>query len=122
MSFRISITCKEMKKILYILFMGFATVGCDDGSEPYVKPDIKDPSPIETVNSAVRAKEIFDLINQYYQAGSLFKEHYPAQSGDATYSYLWPYDAVVSGASQLHQLGYEVDYNGIVDGFEKYYR
>ncbi|NGM65851.1 glycoside hydrolase family 76 protein [Sphingobacterium sp. SGR-19] len=111
-----------MKKILYILFLGFTIVGCDDGSEPYVKPDIKDPSPIETVNSAVRAKEIFDLINQYYKAGSLYKEHYPAQSGDATYSYLWPYDAVVSGASQLHQLGYEVGYNGIVDGFEKYYR
>ncbi|MBD1431858.1 glycosyltransferase [Sphingobacterium sp. DN00404] len=112
-----------MKKILcYIWLMGLAITSCDDGSEPYVKPDNKDPLPDETVNSPARAKEVFDLINQYYKAGDLFKENYPVQSGDATYSYLWPYDAVVSGASQLHQLGYDVRYTEIVDGFEKYYR
>ncbi|TYP94691.1 glycosyl hydrolase family 76 [Sphingobacterium allocomposti] len=110
-----------MKKILYILWIGFIIAGCDDGSEPYVKPDGKGPIPTETVDAAARAKEIFDLINQYYKAGSLFKENYPAQPGDGTYSYAWPYDAVVSGASQLHQLGYDVRYHEVVNGFEKYY-
>src|SRR5690606_18096442 len=47
--------------------------------------------------------------------------NYPAQPGDGTYSYAWPYDAVVSGASQLHQLGYDVRYHEVVNGFEKYY-
>ncbi|GGH15326.1 glycosyltransferase [Sphingobacterium alkalisoli] len=110
-----------MKKTLYLLLTTFVMIACDDGSEPYVKPEGPDTSPVETVSSPARAKEIFDLINQYYKAGDLFKENYPMQSGDATYSFLWPYDAVVSGASQLHQLGYDVRYNEIVAGFEKYY-
>ena len=111
-----------MKKILYLLTVALIMSSCDDGSEPYIEPEVNGPSPEEPVQAHSRAKEIFDLINQYYKAGDLYKENYPAQSGDAAYSYLWPYDAVVSAASQLHILGYDVRYGEIVDGFEKYYR
>lgn len=100
----------------------FIALSCGDDIEAYVKPDNGGPRPGETVYAHRRAKEIFDLINQYYKAGDLFKENYPAQPGDGTYSYLWPYDAVVSGASQLHILGYNVRYSHILDGFEKYFR
>lgn len=110
-----------MKKMIYILFIALMASSCDDGSEAYIKPAEGNQSPSETVYSHVRAKEVFDLINQYYKAGSLFKENYPAQAGDATYSFLWPYDAVVSGAAQLHSLGYDVRYSDLVNGFEKYY-
>ena len=110
-----------MKKVLYLLTVAFIIISCDDGSEPYVKPEVDGTPAEETVSAHLRAKEIFDLITQYYKAGDLFKENYPTQSGDATYSFLWPYDAVVSGASQLHALGYNVRYDDIVDGFEKYY-
>ncbi|MDR3142958.1 MAG: glycoside hydrolase family 76 protein [Tannerellaceae bacterium] len=110
-----------MKKILYLFIIALFVVSCDDGSEPYVKPDGGKTPPEETVYCYLRAKEIFDLINQYYKAGDLFKENYPMQSGDATYSFLWPYDALVSGAAQLHELGYNINYSGIVNGFEKYY-
>lgn len=110
-----------MKKIVYILFAVLLFSSCDDGSEPYVKPEGGTKPPVETVYCHLRAKEMFDLINQYYKAGSLFKENYPAQSGDATYSYLWPYDAVVSGAAELQKLGYDVKYTTIVEGYEKYF-
>ncbi len=111
-----------MKKIIYIILFAALTLNsCDDGSEPYVKPGDNTETPVQTVFCHLRAKEIFDLINQYYKAGSLFKENYPAQSGDGTYSYLWPYDAMVSGAARLHLLGYDVKYTSIVDGYEKYY-
>lgn len=110
-----------MKKLLYLLIIFFTVASCDDGSEPYVKPENGGTPPAETVYCRLRAKEIFDLINQYYKAGDLFKENYPVQSGDATYSFLWPYDAMVSSAAQLYLLGYDVRYTEIVDGFEKYY-
>lgn len=110
-----------MKKMIYILFIALMASSCDDGSEAYIKPAEGNQPTSETVYSHVRAKEVFDLINQYYKAGSLFKENYPAQAGDATYSFLWPYDAVVSGAAQLHSLGYDVRYSDLVNGFEKYY-
>jgi len=112
-----------MKRILYLLITTLLVTSCDDGSEPYVKPDGGDtpPPPAETVFCHLRAKEIYDLINQHYKAGDLFKENYPAQGGDATYSFLWPYDALVSGAAQLHKVGYDVEYGKIVNGFEKYY-
>ncbi len=111
-----------MKNTVFLLLAAFMITSCDDGSEPIIRPDDPITSPVETIKAPARAKEIFDLINQYYKAGDLYKENYPVQTGDNTYSYLWPYDAVVSGASQLHQLGYEVRYNEIVAGFEKYYR
>jgi len=110
-----------MKKILYLLIATLTITSCDDGSEPYVKPEGGGTTPEETIRCHERAKEVFDLITQYYKAGDLFKENYPAQSGDATYSFLWPYDALVSGAAQLHKVGYDVGYSKIVDGFEKYY-
>lgn len=110
-----------MKKILYILLTTLLIASCDDGSEDYVKVEGGGAPSVETVFCHLRAKEIFDLVNQYYKAGNLFKENYPAQAGDATYSYLWPYDGLVSGAAQLHEVGYNVGYHAFVDGFEKYY-
>ncbi len=111
-----------MKHTLMTWMFALMAASCDDGSEPIVKPDNGGKPPEETVHAHARAKEIFDLVNQHYKAGDLFRENYPAQAGDGTFSFLWPYDAVVSGASQLHQLGYEVRYGALVDGFEKYYR
>lgn len=108
-------------KRISILFSLFILYSCDDGSERFEEPGGGSVLPPIAINSAERAMEIFGLINQYYKAGDLFKENYPAQQGDATYSFLWPYDAVVSGAAQLHKIGYNVNYKHVVNGFEKYY-
>jgi len=111
-----------MKNLLFIgLFL--LSVSCKDGSEPYIPPIVKPPVNTDTVKCNERAKEIFDLINQYYKLpNGLYKESYPAQSGDPTYSYLWPYVGLVSGAATLTQAGYNVDLTALSDNYQKYYR
>lgn len=112
-----------MKNILFV-FLVLILTSCDDGSEPY-HPSGNGNKPVEVnVDCHKRAKEIFDLINSNYKVGgnNLYKENFPAQPGDASYSFLWPYDGLISGAATLTQLGYNVGYPDMVDAFEKYYR
>jgi len=101
----------------------FLCISCNDGSETYVPPVVIPPVITDTVKCNSRAKEIFDLINQYYKlSNGLYKENSPAQSGDPTYSYLWPYVGLVSGAATLNQIGYTVDIATLTDNYEKYFR
>ena len=101
----------------------FLCISCSNGSEPYIPPVIIPPVKTDTIFSNVRAKEIFDLINQYYRlSNGLYKENSPTQSGDQTYSYLWPYVGLVSGAATLSQIGYPVDIATLSDNYEKYFR
>lgn len=69
-----------------------------------------------------RGKEIYELINQYYRkSNGLYNESYPGQSNDPTYSYLWPYDVMVSGATALYRVGYGLNLTEFVDNYQKYY-
>lgn len=112
-----------VKNIVVFSFLIFLLASCDDGSEPYIPP-VKPP--VVNKDSVVnheRAKEIFDLITRYYkQSNGFYKESYPAQAGDPSNCYVWPYVATVSGACTLHQLGYDVNLIGLSDNYEKYYR
>lgn len=113
-----------MKKIIFILPL-LLLLSCDDGSEPYTPGGSGGTKPpAEKIESHKRAKEIFDLINNHYKVTTvgLYNESYPAQGGDPTYSYLWPYDGLVGGAATLTELGYDVGYTTMVDNFEKYWR
>jgi len=111
-----------MKNLLFIGLI-LLCASCKDGSEPYIPPVVKPPVVTDTVKCNVRAKEIFDLINQHYKLpNGLYKENYPAQSGDPAYSYLWPYVGLVSGAATLTQAGYNVDLTALSDNYQKYYR
>jgi len=113
-----------MKNSLVIVVL-FLFMSCGDGSEHYT-PDttVKPPVVTDTVKYNERAKEIFDLIDQYYKySNGLYKESFPAQSGDpASGSYLWPYVAQVSGAATLAQIGYNINYAAMADIYQKYYR
>lgn len=117
-----------MKKILFF-FLSMAVIlpiSCGNGVEEW-EPDGPQTPPVtpgKEVNYKERGKEIFDKVNQYYRvAGSdLYCENYPKQPGDQTYSYLWPYDGIVSGAALLTQLGYQVNYETMVLNFNKYWR
>jgi len=113
-----------------LIFIGLVllSISCSVGSEPIIPPAIIPPVVIppvitDTVKCNSRAKEIFDLINQYYKlSNGLYKENSPSQSGDPTYSYLWPYVGLVSGAATLNQIGYTVDIATLSDNYEKYFR
>lgn len=115
-----------MKAVIFFLLAGIMLTACDDGSEKW-KPDDDGPvtPPIEEeVVYHERAKEMFDLIQAYYKHGStgLYNESYPTQSGDPQFSFLWPYDGLVSAAAQLVRLGYDVNFADMVDNFERYWR
>lgn len=74
-----------------------------------------------------RAKETYLSIVRNYRIGTgaasgLFKENYPAGSGDGLASFLWPYDGMVSGLAALNRLGEDVGYVNAVENFQKYYR
>lgn len=118
---------KKIKTILAILpALLFSCAG--DDVEKYIPPTPITPTePGEEVVYHKRAKELFDLIDQYYRIKSgptegLFNENYPKKEGDLSASFLWPYDGLVSGAAALHTLGYDVNYTDLVDGFDVYYR
>jgi len=110
---------------LFILGVLFLLVACGDGSENYKpKPPVVPPVVKDTVSCHKRAKTQFDLINLYYKySNGLYKESYPAQSGDpASGSYLWPFVGQISGAATLAQIGYDVNYASMADNYQKYYR
>lgn len=110
-------------KLFSILFFFFLTA-CDSQVEPYNPPDDSPDNPSEEeVICHERAKEIFDLINQYYSAttGRLLNESYPPRSDDPDFSYLWPYVGYVDGSAMLAEIGYDIGYPEIVDHYEKYY-
>lgn len=116
-----------MRKVIFFLIVGFWMMGCDDGSEKWSPNDgggIENPDGEEqTVENHLRAKEMFDLIQAYYKKGNtgLYQESYPVQGNDPEYSYLWPYDGLVSAAVLLTRLGYEVNYTTLVEGLERYW-
>lgn len=113
-----------MRSIFTIGLIIILFSACDDGSEPYIpKPPTKPPVVTDTVKSDVRAKAVFDLITQHYKlSNGLYKESHPTQSGDPSISYLWPFVGLVSGAATLTELNYDVNYAGMSDLYEKYFR
>ncbi|MGV8095062.1 MAG: glycoside hydrolase family 76 protein [Mangrovibacterium sp.] len=120
----LQISFLRLKSLLFFFF-AFVLFSCGEDGEPYDPSDNgQEPPPDEEVIAHERAKEIFDLINKHYKYtdSGLYRESYPSQSGDPYYSYLWPYDGLISGAAMLTKIGYQVNYTAMVDNFEKYYR
>lgn len=111
-------------KNLLLFGVLFFMLSCDDGSEPYNnKPPVTPPVVIDTVKCHVRAKQVFDQINRYYKLpNGLYKENYPVQGDEPTYSYLWPYFCLVDAAVTLTQIGYDVNLTTLCDNYQLYYR
>lgn len=84
------------------------------------KPDPEEPS--ETLSYKEKAKETYDMIQELYAKGPLYRENYPEQSGEREYSYLWPYVGMLTAGNVLYELGYD---QSILDkeftGLEAYY-
>ena len=70
---------------------------------------------------AARGYEVFELVQEYYKTGNLYRENFPVQSGDGTYSFLWPYNCLTTGAAFLTDLEYDVDYKTLIDGLSYYW-
>lgn len=84
-----------------------------------------DPDPRDTVDTEIsykeKAKQVYDLIENKYKAGELYKENFPAQGQDIV-SYLWPYVGMLRAGNLLHELGYSQEiHQKVFDGLERYY-
>tara|TARA_R110002020_G_scaffold428440_1_gene637995 strand:+ start:1 stop:1212 length:1212 start_codon:yes stop_codon:yes gene_type:complete len=80
------------------------------------------PEDIDTLSHKEKAKEVYEMIQSHYQKDELYKENFPSQSGERTYSYLWPYVGMLTAGNVLYELGYD---RSILDkefsGLEAYY-
>jgi hypothetical protein len=114
----------KIHNIVFSLLLLCFSCGSND-TEPYVPP--VNPGNNNGNEAKVvyhkRAKEMYDIVNRLYRmtpssASSLYRE---TLDGSA-YSFLWPFDGMISGITALHKLGYEVNYEAMVDNYQKYYR
>lgn len=115
-----------LKLINITLFTFFtALISCsDDSVEDQMVDNGKDKDTTDAVNLTYKekAKETYDLIQELYKQGDLYKENYPAQANDNTYSYLWPYVGMLTAGNLLYELGYdEAILERQFDGLEAYY-
>lgn len=111
-------------RILFLLSIStLLFYACESGVEKWKCNENQiPPQSMEKVDYGNVGFDLFKLVNQYYQASNgLFKENYPEQSGDLSYSYLWPYNSLISGAALLNDLGYEVDYKKLLSGLNCYW-
>lgn len=120
----------KMRNIIQVLSVFVFASSCGNDFEEFVPPE-RNPGleggEEEVVVWHERAKEVYDLINQYYRISTgvtsgLYNENYPKKTGDGDASFLWPYDGFVSGAAAIYKLGYDIEYASLVDRFQAYYR
>ena len=81
----------------------------------------KDPNETR-LSYSEKAKAVYDLIQAKYKMGDLYRENFPAQSGDNKYCYLWPYVGMLTAGNLLHQLGYDKTiHESVFVGLETFY-
>jgi len=82
----------------------------------------KNPGGGEELSYKEKAFATYEMIQQLYKKGDLYKENFPEQTGDREYSYLWPYVGMLTAGNVLYELGYDRE---ILDkqfsGLEEYY-
>ena len=95
-----------MKRFIYVSALALSLFcSCETGVEEWNPTGPQTPPPSqEVVDYAARGYEVFELVQEYYKTGDLYRENFPVQSGDGTYSFLWPYNFLTTGAAYLTDL------------------
>ena len=118
------------KVIGFIYLMLLSVFSCN--SEPSIQDQMVDnpgddgqnenPDEGEELSHKEKAFATYEMIQQLYKKGDLYKENFPEQNGDREYSYLWPYVGMLTAGNVLYELGYDRE---ILDkqftGLEEYY-
>lgn len=82
---------------------------------------IETPDP-DALTHKEKAKAVYDLIQQQYKAGNLYRENSPSAAGDNKYCYLWPYVGMLTAGNVLYDLGYDKSIlTKEFDGVEAFY-
>lgn len=112
--------------LLAVLLVAFSAQACDESKES-LKPIKGERKPSEDGSVAwyQKAFETYQAVENFYGIKSgaaigLYNENYPKEKGDGDASFLWPYDGMVSAFANLNRIGYDVDYSGKVENFERY--
>ncbi|MCC4226853.1 glycoside hydrolase family 76 protein [Zunongwangia profunda] len=118
-------------KVLGVIYLMLLSVfSCN--SEPSIQDQMVDnpgddgqnenPDEGEELSYQEKAFATYEMIQQLYKKGDLYKENFPEQNGDREYSYLWPYVGMLTAGNVLYELGYDRE---ILDkqftGLEEYY-
>ena len=116
------------KLVVLISFLFILGVGCsndpsiEDQMEQIPEDSNNPPDEVDVISHKEKAKEVYDMIQALYKSGDLYKENFPAQSGDRTYSYLWPYVGMLTAGNVLFELGYDQSIlNKEFEGLKQYY-
>lgn len=93
---------------LFTFFSVFISCSDDSVGDPVGgNGEDKDTTAIVDLTYTEKAKETYDLIQELYKEGALYRENYPAQPNDNKYSYLWPYVGMLTAGNLLYELGYD---------------
>jgi uncharacterized protein YyaL (SSP411 family) len=118
-------------KVLGVIYLMLLSVfSCN--SEPSIQDQMVDnpgddgqnenPDEGEELSYKEKAFATYEMIQQLYKKGDLYKENFPEQNGDREYSYLWPYVGMLTAGNVLYELDYDRE---ILDkqftGLEEYY-
>ncbi|MDT0677882.1 glycoside hydrolase family 76 protein [Autumnicola musiva] len=102
---------KGMHVIVITLLLGIFSCSSDPSIEDQMvdptKEDGGENPPEETLSHKEKAMATYEMIQELYKNGDLYKENFPEQSGEREYSYLWPYVGMLTAGNILYELGYE---------------
>lgn len=111
-----------MKFILIVVFATFFK--CSEATDNQIAPPKEnEENPVESgLTYKEKAKEVYDLIQQQYKVGNLYRENSPSSAGDNKYCYLWPYVGMLTAGNVLYDLGYDKSIlTKEFDGVEAFY-
>jgi len=118
-------------KVLGVIYLMLLSVfSCN--SEPSIQDQMVDnpgddgqnenPDEGEELSYKEKAFATYEMIQQLYKKGDLYKENFPEQNGDREYSYLWPYVGMLTAGNVLYGLGYDREsLDKQFTGLEEYY-
>ena len=120
----------KMKVLGVIYLMLLSVFSCN--SEPSIQDQMVDnpgddgqnenPDEGEELSYKEKAFATYEMIQQLYKKGDLYKENFPEQNGDREYSYLWPYVGMLTAGNVLYGLGYDREsLDKQFTGLEEYY-
>ena len=107
-----------------ILAISFATVmGCSEAVDNQMTQSTDDDQPtVDDLSYAEKAKAVYDLIQQQYTVGDIYRENSPQMAGDNEYCYLWPYVGMLTAGNVLYDLGYDISiHTKEFEGVEAFY-
>jgi hypothetical protein len=106
-----------------LIIVSVPQVSCSNSVGSEASNDENDQSNEEIIYHE-RALAVYDKIVRYFYVDehNLFRENFPALSGDLEVSYLWPYFGLAGGVNTLIELGYDSEpFLNIINRFDIYF-